>query len=196
MQQEQKEINPISSISPDVKLEIMTKHIEPAYKKDIIDLLHGKRCWRITGQTFETISKVFVAVGSIVSFAAGVYNETNLSFIAGAISTFSLATLQFSSFSYRENKKQSSELNTLLKNINIAAIPNLERSAESEAQASMRQTISSQPQQQYISMINEISDKLYTVQTENDVLKEEILKLTKKKDEEEIKKTKSKKDEK
>lgn len=120
----------IQNISESTKLDIMSNYVEPAYKQDVIELLQGKRCWRITAQTFETISKVFVAVGSIVSFASGVYNEPNLSFIAGTISTVSLATLQFASFGFRENKKQSSALNTLLSNIDIKAMPVIDRSSD------------------------------------------------------------------
>ena len=120
----------IQNISDAIKIDIMNNHVEPAYKKDIIDLLQGKRCWRITGQTFETISKIFVAIGSIVSFASGIYNKTYLSFIAGTISTISLATLQFASFGFTENKKQASELNTLLNNINIKSMPIITRNIE------------------------------------------------------------------
>lgn len=128
---------PIHNISEQIKIDIMVNHVEPAYKKDVIELLEGKRCWKTTGKTFETISKVFVAFGSIISFAAGVYNLPNLSFIAGSISTISLATLQFASFSFTENKKQSSELNTLLNFINIKPIPLMNRNTET----TFRQTV-------------------------------------------------------
>lgn len=39
----------------------------------------------------------------------------------------SLATLQFSSFAYIENKKQGQDLNVLLKKLNLDVIPVLER---------------------------------------------------------------------
>jgi hypothetical protein len=85
---------------------------------------------------------VFVAVGSIVSFAAVVYNEPDLSFIAGSISTVSLATLQFESFGVQENKKQSSALNTLLRNIDIKTMPIVDNGAEH----TLRQTPSPEPE--------------------------------------------------
>lgn len=168
--------NPISKISYDTKVEILTQHIEPAYKKDVKELIHGKRCWRITGQSFETISKVFVAIGSIISFAAGVYNETNLSFIAGAVSTFSLATLQFASFSYKENKKQSTELNTLLKNIDLATIPVIDRSVDDHSGMSMRQ---SSPEKNSSIMIpreryQEIMNDFYRKDDQIEIMKREI----------------------
>jgi len=156
--------NPISNISNEVKVDIMSNHIEPAYKKDVIELLKGKRCWRLTGQIFETISKIFVAVGSIVSFASGVYGETTLSFIAGSISTFSLATLQFASFSYKENKKQSNELNTLLKNIQLATLPSIGRSVDDSIYATnARQT-------QVLNQTQRIStDENYLIETVNNL---------------------------
>lgn len=119
-------------ISEETKVYIVKELIEKSYKEDVRDMLKGKKCWRISGQTFETLSKVLVAIGSVVSFAAGVYNETTLSFISGAISTFSLATLQFASFSYKENKKQSNELNNLLKSLKLETIPIIERTIDDD----------------------------------------------------------------
>lgn len=117
-------------ISDNIKLEIIKKYIEPSYTNDVDNLLKGKKCWRISGQIFETISKIFVAVGGIISFSSGYFNYPVLGFVAGGISTVSLALLQFSSFSYSENKKQSQELNIILKKLNVDTLPVLERSAE------------------------------------------------------------------
>jgi len=172
------EESPIPKVSIDTKVEIMSKYVEPAYKKDVKELIHGKRCWRITGQSFETISKVFVAIGSIISFAAGVYNETNLSFIAGAVSTFSLATLQFASFSYKENKKQSTELNTLLKNIDLATIPVIDRSVDDHSSISMRQSSPAKINESQIlvprTRYNEIINEFYKKDDQIEILKREI----------------------
>lgn len=118
------------SISNEIKIKIVRELVEPSYIDDIKEILKGKKCWRITGQVFETISKIFVAVGSIMSFSSGYYNIPLLSFLSGSISTMSLAILQFSSFSYRENKKQGQELNTLLQKLKLDTMPVLERDAD------------------------------------------------------------------
>jgi hypothetical protein len=97
-------------ISDDIKLKILKTYIEPSYTDDVDNLIKGKKCWRISGQIFETISKIFVAVGGIVSFSSGYFSYPVLGFVAGGISTVSLALLQFSSFSYSENKKQMLKL--------------------------------------------------------------------------------------
>jgi hypothetical protein len=124
-------------ISDDIKLKILKTYIEPSYTDDVDNLIKGKKCWRISGQIFETISKIFVAVGGIISFSSGYFSYPVLGFVAGGISTVSLALLQFSSFSYSENKKQSQELNLILKKINVETLPVLERNNDT---TSLRQT--------------------------------------------------------
>jgi len=74
---------------------------------------------------------VFVAISGILSFSSGYFEDPILSLLAGSISTISLAMLQFSSFSYIQNKKQSVELNLLLQKINVDTVPIIERNLES-----------------------------------------------------------------
>lgn len=113
----------MEQISPETRTEIMRTFVEPSYVQDVKDLIAGRRCWRITGQTFETFSKVLVAAGSVLSFSSGYFGNTTLSFVAGTVSTISLAMLQFASFSYQETTKQSKKLNIMLEKINIEALP-------------------------------------------------------------------------
>lgn len=117
-------------ISDSLKVSIVRDLIEPFYLDDIKSMIRGKKCWKFTGQFFETFSKILVAVGGIMSFSSGYFNDPLLSFLAGSISTLSLATLQFSSFAYTENKKQGQDLNVLLKKLDLDVIPVLERRAE------------------------------------------------------------------
>jgi len=110
-------------ISDDVKIKILDDLIEPYYIEDIDYIIKSKKYWKISGQVFETTSKILVAVGSILSFSTAYFEEPLLSFFAGSISTLSLAMLQFSSFSYSENKKQGKELNVLLEKLNLDTVP-------------------------------------------------------------------------
>ena len=130
-------------ISDDTRVYIIDELIEPYYKNVVKNTLSARQCWRKTGIAFETISKIMVAFGSIISFSAGVYEDQTLSFVSGSISCLSLAFLQFSSFSYKENKKQSEELNVLLKTLGLETIPVLERSAIPQG----KKTTGQQPQQ-------------------------------------------------
>jgi hypothetical protein len=101
------------NISEEIKQKIVKEFIEPSYTSDIKHTIEGKKCWKITSQIFETISKILVALGSVLSFSSGYFDNPHLSFIAGAISALSLFTLQFSTFSYKEHKKKNNELKKL-----------------------------------------------------------------------------------
>ena len=110
-------------VSDKVKTEIMAKLVEPSYYKDVKETIRGRSCWRISGHVFETISKILLAVSGVLSFSAGVYNDKTLSFIAGTFSTVSLATFQLSSYSFKQNKKNTLELNQLLEKLDIEEVP-------------------------------------------------------------------------
>lgn len=108
-----------------------TEHInisllQPNYIDEITIFIKGRSRWRTYGITFETSSKILMGIGSILSFASGVYSNTNYSFIAGSISTLSVVCLQFSSFCYRESKKSTDDLNTLLRKLKLDTIPDLD----------------------------------------------------------------------
>lgn len=119
--------SPDFRIGNDVKIKIINEIIEPFYIHDISSKIRAKKCWKRTGQIFETSSKLLVAIGGIISFSSGYFKDPLLSFFAGAISTLSLATLQFSSFAYSENKKQGQELNILLKKLDLDTVPVVEQ---------------------------------------------------------------------
>jgi hypothetical protein len=65
------------------------------------------------------MSKFLVGVGSVLSFASGIYKYNVLSFIAGTTSVLSLVLLQYSSFCYKESKKMTLELNEILKKLHM-----------------------------------------------------------------------------
>jgi membrane protein DedA with SNARE-associated domain len=109
-------------ISDDLKNDILTNLVEPQYKKDIIRDLKLRKKFKNYGLFFETLSKFFVGFGSIMSFSSGIYKIELLSFVAGTASVVSLVLLQYSSFSYREYKKISMDLNEILKKLNITTM--------------------------------------------------------------------------
>ena len=126
-------------ISNDVKIKIIDEIIEPFYIHEVNAKINAKKAWKRTGQIFETSSKLLVALGSIISFSSGFFDDPLLSFFAGSISTLSLATLQFSSFAYSENKKQSQELNILLKKLNLDTVPITENAHQRSSSISHQQ---------------------------------------------------------
>jgi hypothetical protein len=106
-----------------LKEQILKQLVEPSYYTDVNETLRGRKCWRVSGHVFESVSKILLAVSSVLSFAAGVYDDKLLSFIAGTLSTTSLACFQFSLYSMRMHKKNSFELNQLLEKIDIEGVP-------------------------------------------------------------------------
>jgi hypothetical protein len=111
-----------TKVSEETKKEIFND-VEESYKKDIREMIFGKTCWRRTGISFETLSKVTVAIGGVLSFSSGYFDSKVLSFISGSVSVISLALLQFGSFSFMQSKKRASDLNILLKKLDIDTIP-------------------------------------------------------------------------
>ena len=57
-----------------------------------------------------------------MSFSTGIYKSGLLSFFAGTSSVISLVMLQYSSYAYRESKKNTAEINNLLSKLNIETI--------------------------------------------------------------------------
>ena len=119
---------------------IVDNLVEPYYKNMIKTTISGKKMWRTIGISFETASKVMVALGGIFSFSAGVYRSETLSFVSGSISCMSLALLQIASFSYKENKKQGDELNILLKKLKLDTIPSMPRSEDQSMMSQARES--------------------------------------------------------
>jgi len=122
----------------DFKEHIVNNIIKPGYKKEIEDYSYNRVMWKKRGMRFETTSKIFIGLGSIASFAAGVYDYQTLSFVSGAISTISLVFLQYANFSYKESKKCHNDLNNLLENIGIKKLPELSAGTQDDGGIMMK----------------------------------------------------------
>jgi hypothetical protein len=109
-------------ISDTLKNDILVTMIEPNFKSDITRNLKLRKKFKGCGICFETTSKFLVGVGSVLSFASGIYKYDILSFIAGTTSVLSLVMLQYSSFCYKESKKMTLELNEILKKLHMPTI--------------------------------------------------------------------------
>ena len=109
-------------ISDTLKNDILVTMIEPNFKSDITRNLKLRKKFKACGICFETTSKFLVGVGSVLSFASGIYKYDILSFIAGTTSVVSLVMLQYSSFCYKESKKMTLELNEILKKLHMPTI--------------------------------------------------------------------------
>jgi hypothetical protein len=107
------------------KEQIRLDIIQPDYVHEISSFINGRNDWRRVGVMFETASKVCLGIGSVLSFASGVYVNTTLSFAAGSVSTISLVFMQFSTYSFKESKRATEHLNIMLKNLELDVLPEL-----------------------------------------------------------------------
>ena len=112
-----------NNVGQDTRHKIIEQLIEPSYYNDIQTTMRSKKCWKITGHIFETLSKVFISVSGIIGFASGFYPNAKLGLYAGTASTLSLASLQMASYCFKENKENAEELNIMLQKIKIDALP-------------------------------------------------------------------------
>ncbi len=123
--EEIEEINDIIHVSDDVRRELMLGYIEPYYKKLIIESLDARSFYKKFGMFFETTSKLCIALSSILSFSTG-YSENNTEYFAatsGSIGCLSLGLMQIASYAYKEQVRQSRELNGILKKLRLETIP-------------------------------------------------------------------------
>ena len=154
-----------------LKEKILKDLVEPSYFIDVNETIRGRKCWRISGHVFESLSKILLAASGVISFAAGVYDDKLLSFVAGTLSTVSLATFQFSLYSLRMHKKNSLELNQLLDKLNIDTLPIFEVTKTSNE--NLQNQIDTFTQQESYTMFAKEDNQLQKIetqiQTENDV---------------------------
>ena len=127
-------------VSDEVRKEI-SNQIEECYKSDISEMIGSKKCWRRMGLSFETLSKITVAVGGVLSFSSGYFNSTILSFVSGSVSVMSLSLLQFGSFGFKQSKKQANDLNILLKKLDLETFPVLEDDPDSLINGNEKKTV-------------------------------------------------------
>jgi hypothetical protein len=125
-------------ISDNLKNDILVNLVEPQYKNEIIRNLALRKKFKNLALVFETLSKLFVGVTSVMSFASGIYKYEVMSFLAGTSSVVSLVMLQYASFSHREYKKITIELNDMLKKLDIATL-NMENGSTTDSLDNLEQ---------------------------------------------------------
>lgn len=89
---------------------------------DIKRGLFGRSCWKITGDITETIAHICIGASSIIAFASGFFGISYLAFISGSLSTASVLLLKLSSYSMRESKERTEEINRILTKLGLDTI--------------------------------------------------------------------------
>tara|TARA_B110000483_G_scaffold239904_1_gene319381 strand:+ start:2547 stop:3137 length:591 start_codon:yes stop_codon:yes gene_type:complete len=179
------ELNDIIYVSDNLRRELMNGYIEPYYKKLIVETLDARSLYKRMGMVFETTSKLCIAMSSILSFSTG-YSENNTQYFAataGSIGCLSLGLMQIASFAYKEQVRQSRELNGILKKLRLQTIPverhsSVDTRAGSIAERAMQPTVcgvsnlASNKRRGSIYKLSNIAkideDKVTSTQTDND----------------------------
>lgn len=100
--------------------------VEPAYIRDVAATVKSRFAWRRTGDVCEATSKALSGLASILAFAAGAYDNKEISFAAGCVGTVSLTFMIFASYSSREAKERTEQLNTVLRHVGVENLPTIE----------------------------------------------------------------------
>lgn len=99
--------------------------VEDAYMQDIRDTLGGRYHWRKVGNVTEACAHACAGLGTMLAFAAGIYDITALSFSAGCASTMALVLGLWVSYANKESRERSRELNAVLKVLHLNPVPDL-----------------------------------------------------------------------
>ena len=141
-------------ISELTKNKILKELVEPCYYSDVKEMMNERKIWRKTGNIFESLSKILVGCSSIISFAAGIYDYQLLLFASGTTCVMSLVAMQYSSYSFKESKDRTMELNKLLEEMNIENIIDISDDTDS---GSSKPT--SESKNKLLAKLSSLSDK-------------------------------------
>ena len=113
--------------------EKVTKLINERYVDDIEFGLQTRNCCKLTGDVCETLAQIFICIGSIISFSAGVWDYNYLSYIAGAFGVFSISLHRFGIYAHNESRERTEETNKILVAIGIEKIVDIVPENNNEA---------------------------------------------------------------
>lgn len=95
------------------------------YFNDIKYNMGSKFRMKLLSDITEILSYVFGAIGIILTFGSGFFDNIYLAFAAGCINTLSLVLLKLSSYFMKECKERTQQVNILLRNRNFNQIPDI-----------------------------------------------------------------------
>lgn len=98
------------------------KMVDESYVDDVRTGLCSRKCWKITGDVCETLGQLLLCFAASVSYAAGVWPEVYLAYIAGTMCVISLGFHRFGTYAKGESKERTDETNRLLATNNITPL--------------------------------------------------------------------------
>lgn len=106
-----------------IKEYIINNIISPYNIRTLSELLSNRNFWRRMGNYVEAIAVLLIVVSTVFSFAAGVYDQEDFSFVAGLTNTIGLSLKGFIVYAYRESKERTRQANRLLTHYGIEELP-------------------------------------------------------------------------
>jgi hypothetical protein len=117
--------------------------VYPSMYEDASDTATWRFRWRKISNVLESISKLALGAGTVLSFAAGFFTYPLLSFMAGCASSLAMTLMILSSYARAESHQRTIELNMLLTKIGIELLPDLTAAEESTlAKGALRKRLS------------------------------------------------------
>lgn len=99
--------------------------IESDYENEIKFIIGSRRrLYRVSIVT-EYLGHIFLALGTIVAFAAGSLKINELIFVTGVLGVISMSMLKMSMYMYNERNERSSTLAASLKTIGLNSTPEI-----------------------------------------------------------------------
>jgi hypothetical protein len=95
------------------------------YFYDIKRSMISKSRMKLLSDLTEIFSYIFAAIGVILTFASGFFNNIYIAFAAGCMSTLAMVLLKLSSYFLKESKERTQQVNILLRNRNFNQIPDI-----------------------------------------------------------------------
>lgn len=99
--------------------------LEKTYFNDVKRNLRERCLCKCVGDISEAIAHIFTGVSVVLSFAAGFFDLYILSFLAGCFGTLGIIMLQCSSYSMRESRERTEEINIILERLGISDLPDI-----------------------------------------------------------------------
>ena len=106
--------------SKQLRHEIITGHIYPAYINEFTDALAWKRHWSKISSIAFTITFIVVSGSTLISFSAPQFPNVNyLSYLSGVVGLVAMASDRFAHFADGKSRENTNKVNILLKSIGI-----------------------------------------------------------------------------
>jgi hypothetical protein len=112
--------------------DVLKDIIVPDYKAQVASLVNWRSRWSKTSGATESLAHIALALGTVLSFAAGFFSTPYLAFMAGCCSTVCLVLLRFSTYAASESADRNTVLARLLNFLGIAPVPSIAEGAQAD----------------------------------------------------------------